>query len=296
MTHSERGLSAAQRHDFARDGLLVLHGFYDLDRDVVPVQRGIYDVIGQVMERHGVADLRPPFESSGFDVGYVELIRRDRSWGAEIYDAVKQIPAFVRLVAHPEHESLMRDLRPGSVPGIAGGGFGIRIDNPHEDRFRAHWHQEYPAQLRSMDGLVMWSPLVPITAEIGPVKFCLGSHHEGAQPVVTSDPGDSDRTGAYALRLRDEAALLSRYPQTEPLCRPGDLLLVDFLLLHASGHNRAARSRWSMQFRYFNFADPVGRRHGWQGSYAAGIDFRTVHPELSTDIRPEGSADAMQRL
>ncbi|MBX4421274.1 hypothetical protein K4H00_25030, partial [Mycobacterium tuberculosis] len=58
---------------------------------------------------------------------------------------------------------------------------------------------------------------------------------------------------------------------------------VDFLVLHASGQNTSGRSRWSMQFRYFNFCEPTGRAHGWKGSYANGVDFRTVHPELSVE-------------
>ncbi|MEG2942015.1 MAG: hypothetical protein RR969_10620 [Thermomonas sp.] len=64
---------------------------------------------------------------------------------------------------------------------------------------------------------------------------------------------------------------------------PGDLVLVDFLTLHASGANTSRRSRWSMQFRYFNFDEAVGMSHGWKGSFAAGVDFRSIHPELCAD-------------
>ena len=273
-------LTDAQRRTFAETGLLVVPGFYDLGTDIEPVQRGIHAVIGQVLARHGLPDPRGPCVPADFDRGYLDLLRADRSWGGEVYDAVKQVPAFVRLVAHPAHEQLMRELRPGSVPGIAGGGYGIRIDNPDEDRFRAQWHQEYPAQLRSLDGLVYWSPLVPVTPEMGPVQFCPGSHREGPVPVYTADPNHPERSGAYSLMLKDEETLLARYERVAPLLQPGDLVVVDFLLLHASGHNRGGRSRWSMQFRYFNFAEPVGRSHGWKGSFAAGVDFRTVHPEL----------------
>ena len=48
--------TAEQRAAFARDGVLVLRGFYDRARDVEPVQRGIHAVIGQVMKRHGRPD------------------------------------------------------------------------------------------------------------------------------------------------------------------------------------------------------------------------------------------------
>lgn len=273
-------LTPEQTAQFQETGLLIVPGFYDQESDIIPIQRGIHDIIGQVMIRHGVEDTRGPFSPETFDQGYQDLIRTNRSWGGEIYDAVKQIPAFFRLVSNTAHEDVMKQLRPDSVPAVAAGGYGIRIDNPNEDKFRAMWHQEYPAQLRSLDGLVYWSPLVPMTEDIGPVVFCPGSHREGPVPVTTHDPDNANRTGAYALMLHNEAELLSRYEKTAPLTNPGDLVILDFLVLHASGHNRSNRSRWSMQFRYFNFNEPVGRGHGWKGSFAAGVDFRTVHPEL----------------
>lgn len=269
------------RARFAADGVVVFPGFYDVARDIVPVQQAIHDVIGLVMRRHGVDDTRGPFTPERFDDGFLDLVARDRRWGGEVYDAVKQLPAFVRLVADPRMEALFRELRPGSRPGVAAGGYGIRMDLPREDRFRAEWHQEYPSQLRSIDGLVYWSPLVPITPELGPVRFCLGSHHDGPRPVTRRDEGG--RAGAYALRLQDEAQVIARYPQVAPLSAPGDLIAVDYLTLHASGFNTGDRCRWSMQFRYFNFADPVGMAYGWQGSFAAGVDFRRIHPELCVD-------------
>ncbi|MEF9977295.1 MAG: phytanoyl-CoA dioxygenase family protein [Thermomonas sp.] len=274
-------LTPAQVARFHEEGLLVVPGFYDRDGEVAPVQRSIHQVIGQVMKRNGMVDSRPPFNGDDFDAGYQGLIAVDRAFGGEVYDAVKQLPAFVRLLSTPKHEDLFRQLRPGAIPGIAAGGYGIRIDNPGEDRFRAAWHQEYPAQLRSLDGIVFWSPLVAVTDDLGPIQFCPGSHRAGPAPV-RSIP-EAGKTGAYALALENEAALLDRYPKVAPLTMPGDLVLVDFLTLHASGANTSRRSRWSMQFRYFNFDEAVGMSHGWKGSFAAGVDFRSIHPELCAD-------------
>lgn len=275
-------LSPDQIETFQRDGLLILRDFYAPDQ-VVPIQRAIYDIIGLIIDKYRLDIVRAPFAPERFDDGYQALIKANRKYGAEVYDAVKQIPAFVRLLGDPRHESLVTDVRPGALPGIAHAGSGIRIDNPREEKFRANWHQEYPAQLRSLDGVVFWSPLVEITPEIGPVEFCPGSHVEGPLPVFSADPDNAGKQGAYALLIKDEAAYLARYPHVQPLTKPGDLVMVDFLVLHASGHNTSQRSRWSMQFRYFNFCEPTGRAHGWKGSYANGVDFRTVHPELSVE-------------
>lgn len=276
---SKSFLTPLQIDQFRRDGVLVIKNFYRIE-DIRAVQQGIYDIIGRTIRRHGFNDERDDFCGDNFDVGFRDLISLNRRWGGEIYDAVKQIPAFLRLVSLIDHERLFCELRTGATPGVAAGGYGIRIDNPYEDRYRALWHQEYPAQLRSLDGLVFWSPLVPITPQIGPISVCIGSHNEGPLPVFSNDPEGSGRVGAYSLRIVNESRYLARYPKIEPLTEPTDLMVLDFLVLHASGHNTSDRSRWSMQFRYFNFADPTGSAHGWRGSYASGVDFRDVHPEL----------------
>jgi hypothetical protein len=272
-------LSDEQRAAFARDGVLVVRDFYDVATDLAPIWRGIFDVIGLVADEHHIALDRAPFDATAFDAGYLTLKCEDRALASIVYDAVKQLAPFVRLVADPRHEALFRQLRGTDVVGIAGGGSGIRIDNPDEDQYRAWWHQEYPAQFRSLDGIVFWSPLRSLTPALGPVELLMGSHREGVLPVARHGE-DAGRSGAYALRLEGEHELLDRYPSVAPLAEPGDLLLIDFLTVHRSGRNRASVPRWTMQMRYFNFADPVGRSIGWAGSFAAGNRIADVHPDL----------------
>ena len=280
MSTSEPILTSDQEAAFHRDGMLVVRGFYNLATDIEAIQRGVYDILGLVIAKHRLAIDRPAFHPDTFDAGYQATIADDRRYGAEIYDAVKQIPAFVRLAVSPKHDRVFAQLRPGSEPGFAAGGSGIRIDNPNEDKFRANWHQDYPTQLRSPDGLVFWSTLVPITPDLGPVEIAVGSHRDGPVPVYTRDPRNPEKAGAYALTLQDEEARLARYPHTAPLASPGDLILLDYLVLHASGANRGTRSRWSMQMRYFNYRHPVGVQIGWRGLFTGDRELRALHPEL----------------
>ena len=280
-------LTEEQISTFNRDGILIIKGFYDIESDIVPIQRDIYNIIGYVFRKNEIPDNRKEFNPAYFDDGFQELISANRSYGGDVYDAIKQIPAFFRLLSSSSHDLLFKQLRNNSIPGIAAGGYGIRIDNPFEDKYRAMWHQEYPAQLKSVYGIVFWSPLIAVTEELGPVKFCPGSHHEGLLPVSIADPEQSGRTGAYALKLHDEASIINKYQTISPLTEPGDIVIIDFLVLHASGQNISDRSRWTLQFRYFNFSDPIGLSHGWKGSYAAGVDFRNIHPELSLPLEQD---------
>lgn len=255
---------------YARDGYLVLKNFYDVEQDIEPIRHGIRDLVELIAAKHGIT-VPCATPEQAMTAGYAALIEHDRSWGSEVYDAIKQIPAYMRLVSHLENERLFQRLHPQALPGLAAQSYGIRIDNPGEEKFRSIWHQEFPGQLRSLDAIVFWSPLLPVTREMGPVELCVGSHKAGLLRTEFDD-GGVGRYGAYSLRLRDEDDHINRYGKAAPLTSPGDLLVMDFLTLHQSGYNRADRPRWSMQFRYFNYRDPVGQKINWAGSYTAGVD------------------------
>jgi hypothetical protein len=233
-----------------------------------------------LLDKYAIDVERKPFAPVTFDFGYRELIAANRKYGGEIYDAVKQIPAFLRLVSSSKNEKLFSQIRNTDLPGIAGAGYGIRIDNPNEEKFRSLWHYEYRDQLRSVDGIVFWSPLVPIVDESGPVQICPGSHKGGLRRSYLKNPDQPDKPGAYAMLIENEAELLKQYGVIAPLSEPGDLILMDFLTLHSSGKNISNRSRWSMQFRYFNFNDPTGIKINWTGCVMNGVQLKDVHPEL----------------
>lgn len=264
--------------EFQDKGYTMVPAFYDAVADVTPIQEGIRQIIELMCAKYDIeAPTGTTFEA--MTVAYPRLIAKNRAWGGEVYDAVKQIPAFMRLVSKVANDEVFSALRPGSTPGLAAGGYGIRIDNPGEEKFRAQWHQEFPSQLRSADGIVFWTPLLPVSADMGPVQIAEGSHAEGLVPVYEDD-ANAGKAGAYALHLDRAEERLARYKHVAPLTNPGDLVLMDFLTLHQSGHNISDMPRWSIQFRYFNYADPLGIRIGWKGSFAAGVKFADVLPEL----------------
>ncbi len=269
---------SAEAAQFARDGYAIFRGFYDRKAQVEPIREAARRIVEALCRKYGV-DAPTATADQAMGPGYRALIGRNRAWGGEVYDAVKQIPAFMRLVTDARNDDLFGVLRPGSDPGIAAGGYGIRIDNPGEEKFRAPWHQEFPAQLRSPDGIVFWSPLVSVTADLGPMELAVGSQAEGMVPVWKDDAGIG-KAGAYALRLDREADRLAKYSLAAPTTEPGDLIVMDFLTLHQSGENVSDRPRWSMQWRMFNYADPTGVKLSWRGSFAAGQSFETILPEL----------------
>lgn len=265
----------ADKADFKRNGVVVLRGFYDTERDILPIQKAIYEIIGLVIERHGLSIQRASFSPSCFDSGFTELIKINRDYGGEVYDIIKQIPAFLRLVSSYRSEALIRSIRGTDLVGIGTASYGIRIDNPGEEKFRSQWHQEYLFQPQSVDGIVLWTPLMDIVPQTGPVVYCLGSHRDGLRKYIKDD-AYAGKSGAYKISMLDEETVANQYQQLSPLTQPGDVIVMDYLTIHQSGYNRSERSRWSIQSRFFNFRDPSGIRVGWKAAVTAGTEIEAI--------------------
>jgi hypothetical protein len=260
---------------FNKNGHLIIKEFFKLDQ-LMPLKRSIGEIIRLVAQIHNV-NLSTLSDDQLFDKGIALLAKKNRKFVGHIYDGIKGLPEFQRLISHTKFTELFKVLRPNSLPGFAVGGSGIRIDLPNEDKYRARWHQEYLSQLRSLDGLIFWTPLVDITFDMGPVRILSGSHIEGVLKVEYADPSNEN---AYSLRLVNEDRLLKLYKCEQPLVNVGDLIILDYLTIHSSGVNISDKARWSLQARYFNYLNVVGQSYLWSGSYADGIDFREIHPNL----------------
>lgn len=282
---------ASEIDEFNRRGFAVFKNFYDIDREILPIQQEIHKVIHILLNRHMNLPLgEMAFSREEFDSGYLDLIAVDRRLGGIVYDAIKKIPGVMRLLASEKNLELARAVRKSQLIGIIARGHGVRIDNPSEDKFLTFWHQDYYGHLHSPDGLVCWIPLRSVTRDLGPVEFCVGSHRDGFFPLYNPPDNKYDKTTETTMygsnqRIYREEAVVARYEREAPLSSIGDLVLVDFACLHRSSPNRSNRPRWTMQLRYFNFEHPVGIEYGWRGSYAFGRTWTDVHPELFVEVK-----------
>jgi ectoine hydroxylase-related dioxygenase (phytanoyl-CoA dioxygenase family) len=275
-------LTNQQKEEFNVNGVIVLKNFFDIEGEIQPIQKAIYEIIGLVMKRHSVSISREPFDSHNFDSGYLELVAINRKFGGEVYDLVKQVPPFLRLISSAKSEKLFCHLRGTDLPGIGASSYGIRIDNPYEDKFRSQWHQEFLFQPQSLDGIVFWTPLLRVTEEMGPVIVCQKSHRDGLC-IYSKSKAYAEKIGAYTIGISDEESVIAKYHKVAPLTSPGDLILMDFLTIHQSGFNTSDRSRWSVQSRFFNFKEETGMRIGWRASVTAGTEIQEIFPDNFTE-------------
>lgn len=269
-------LSTEQLKQWNEDGFLLLKGFYSLEDEILPIQKEIYRLFTLMGERIGEKIQTETFSPEKFDDGLPYLVKANRAEASVAYDAVKKLPSYVHLASCEKHTVVAKELLESDFVGFAPRGYGIRLDHASEDKFLTQLHQDYTSQLGSPKGVVFWSPLRKVTKELGPVVLYPGSHKLGVLPI------EKRGEGSYGLWLENEDQLRKKFDSVALEVDVGDVVIMDYLLLHESSPNRTTSTRWSMISRYFDFTNEVGRGYGWKGGLAEGNSFEAIHPELTT--------------
>jgi hypothetical protein len=269
-------LTTEQVSEYKRNGVLIIRGFYD-ESEINPIKFAIYDIIGLVIKKYDLAIQQKPYSQDNFYSGYLDLIAMDRKLGGIVYDAIKKITPFRRIISSEKNQDVYEQLSGATNTGICPLSQGIRIDNKSEDFYRSLWHQELIFHPQSKDGAVFWSPLIDVSKDMGTIQICLKSHRKGLLQYKENNSDSEKSNNAYhsLCTLDEKASNISNFEVLEPLTKMGDLVVMDYLTVHQSGFNKSNRSRWTLQMRYFNFQDPLGAALGWRGSVKYGVDSST---------------------
>lgn len=277
LTSPRPAIDDANRAAFARDGFVVLQGLLDVESDIRPLQTELGRLIQRTARVLG-EDHALPDDPDEFDRGFIELVARHPRASGLVYDMAKALIPFARLCAHERIVGAFCALRDAEFCGSADQMCGVRIDRP-DNRFRSPWHQEFPSLFRSLEGVTFWTPLTPMTQEMGAVLLSAGSHRDGVHRIDAGQGTEAEMAaGGYEnFRIENEDAVLAQHEVVAPLLAMGDVVALDFLTLHRSGINRSQRTRWSAQMRLMNFDDPVGIDLGWTGGIKSGKTVREIN-------------------
>jgi len=105
-------------------------------------------------------------------------------------------------------------------------------------------HQDWASIRGSLNGLVIWLPLVDCSyAAIGPLEIVPKSH----------------KKGSLAVEVKNNFGLVKCYKSKDfysLLVKPGDIVVFNQFLVHRSGKNTSNQIRWSINYRFADLADP----------------------------------------
>lgn len=270
-------LKKKQIDSFHLNGYLIIKNFYS-SKELYQLKKEIIILVEEIAKKFNVELYKTKNQDIYLKKNINILRKKNRSYLSLLYDGSKQLPGLIDILNSKKNYKIFKLLRKSSFPGVAGNGFGIRVDLPKEKKYEAQCHQELPFQMRSKDGIVYWSPLTKISKDYGYLKVYKKSHKSGYFPLYFKK--QKNRTTSYSLNIKNENLIKKKFKCIQAKMDSKDLLLLDFLTLHQSGRNCSSFPRLSIQYRLFNFKDRFGKKIGWSGSFSSGINFEEIKNKL----------------
>jgi hypothetical protein len=233
------------REQFERDGFLILPGLFADDP--------AYKMVVHEIERIGrLFDPMFTFANASASIKSMHKNSRDA-----YYRGMRYLRTITQMACHPTLINLSREL--GLIEPAVMHSYNIRMDLPNEDKFLFHWHQDSAYLLGSANALTYWIPLVPVSPEtVGSIAVIPGSHREGIRAYRTSFDEMGGPPIWHSLSPKDLHLCVNPDPSlsVDIIAFPGDVVVFSQLLLHASLPNRGNSTRWTIQVRHSDLADP----------------------------------------
>jgi len=256
---------------------------FDADADAMGIRRA-FEQFGVVVVRNLIApdDLRQQRDavnrllairlktlgntvsSDDIDENLNALVRLDRRYAMDIIRAIKDSPFFYAVLANPRLHDVSRACLNCetllSIHDIA----QFRIDPPNDDARNFEWHQDFQYNMMSLNSVTVWYPLKRVSEDMGPLVVAPGSHRE-IIPVEMDFADHQPGSGSMHAALRFKVDEHDAERNALVLCpvEEGDVVVFHSLLLHRSSANRSTRSRWTVNPRFGDAADPAFAGRGW---------------------------------
>jgi hypothetical protein len=267
----------AEAHEIYREhGCFLARSLFD-PAEFAGTQENVRALVDAIFHQLGRTRSPEADGRSRFDDGVCELARIDRRLVGQLFDAGRRLLPVHQLSVDPRLISISKALMATDVIS-ASDIKALRIDLPNEEKYLFDWHQDYPYVMDSLDAVVFWIPLQDVDESNGWLTVAAGSHKAGMQKLRLIDPDNAANNKQKMMQIAAADAHRD-YPNLSLPVKLGDVLVFSTLLLHASGHNRSTRPRFTMQIRFGNYLHPVAVAKGWPGSMRDGSVFHERHPE-----------------
>ena len=202
--------------------------------------------------------------SDDIDDNLNALVELDQRHAMDIIRAIKDSPFFYAILAdsklHEISKACLNCETLLSIHDIA----QFRIDPPNHDERNFEWHQDFQYNVMSMNSATIWYPLKRVSEEMGPLVVVPGSHRT-IVPVEMNFEGHKPGSGLMHAVLRFQVDEFEAERKAVVLCpvEEGDVVVFHSLMLHRSSANRSNRSRWTVNPRFGDAADPAFADRGW---------------------------------
>ncbi|MBU2878010.1 phytanoyl-CoA dioxygenase family protein [Aliiglaciecola lipolytica] len=135
----------------------------------------------------------------------------------------------------------------------------LRIPNGY---FGLSAHQDFPSVNGSLDGFVVWVPLVDIDVHRYPLEIIPGSHLKGVYPTLENENS--------TWEIKQEYYSESDFLPVE--CSVGDVVFLSNFTIHRSSQKGDGRLRLACSTRYDNSDEKTFIKRGYPSAYIRTVD------------------------
>ena len=237
------------REKMINDGYFIAKNIIS-EKKINTVLESIFKIYYKCNPSTKLLELREPWNTSMFHEEMIKFRQSDPRGFSILYDSAQSSTSLIQLVSDEQIVSHVASLLGSKTIELSITEGMIRMDTPGDKKNIAGWHQEI-SYVRN-NGLVVWIPLIDITTELGPLRVCPKSHHEGELKVVKENNLPNDVSTVSIDEIKSET--IEKYPIEHVETEKGDVLFFDMKLFHRSGVNASNRIRFSCQSRFANIS------------------------------------------
>ncbi len=244
------------RRQYAKDGFCHIPNFFPL-AEIQQIYDDEMELFAYQMRRYGLpeADWRDP---DGLQRNLVALFNTDMQAYLGAARQSQLLPSIHNMTTSPRVVELLHSLGMetpvvSTKPVCHYTTEALKIPGGYN---RTPPHQDWRSMQGSLDGVVLWIPLIDIDELSYPVEIIPGSHNLGLTKTVphVSTPMVKDE------RVNDDD-FIAAYPKR------GDLVVLSGFLVHRTSDSGDERVRVAMSLRYNNAAEPSYIGHGFPTPY-----------------------------
>jgi len=245
---------------FNKDGYVVLKNFFTNTPVFIDCQQNILSILSHRLKIKKNAQSRISKRRRYLDKQLVKSYKENTAHVSFAYDVLSNSPEVYNLLCDKKLLTVINQLllkSSGSSNAIVNN-VNCRIDLPGKSwSENLPWHQDWPYNNPLYivnNSLVAWVSIFGADDELGSIRLLKKTHQLGElQHEKVRMPGQSKRKDPFCYKVSDKVIKKHRKSTIITQCEPGDVLLFDINLIHASGINKTKnRIRWSAQARYHN--------------------------------------------
>ena len=134
-------------------------------------------------------------------------------------------------------------------------------------------HQDFPSVQGSLDGVVVWFPLVDVTRDNFPLEIIPGSHRLGLLPTINH--------GASTWEVKPECYNSSDFIPLE--VRAGDVIFMSVFMIHRSSlEGKPGNCRLAVSTRFDNGDEPTFIDRVYPTAYVRSVAREQYHQNFPT--------------